>query len=202
MRETDSRRSLHHTSEERPGFDSFEAWKEYEAVAMHFNELLMRLRSQSLAAVAAVAAVAGVVVRGDISVHVRWTTLAATCAVLALFWLAIWILDFTYYNRLLIGAVDALIEIESQTKHTNRVAELTLSTRIEAAVAGDRRPGGGRLQKNRGGWWFYGIVFATLVAGSVISVRAAGGIQAVLSSGGETTAHAPALQPQPTTPAK
>jgi hypothetical protein len=42
------------------GFDLLDAWKEYERVAMHFNDLLIRFRSQSLAAVAAFATIAGV----------------------------------------------------------------------------------------------------------------------------------------------
>jgi hypothetical protein len=33
-------------------FDLFELWKEYEGLSQHFNDRLMRLRSQSLAAVA------------------------------------------------------------------------------------------------------------------------------------------------------
>jgi len=39
----------------------FDLWKEYERVAMHFNDLIIRLRSQSLGGVAAFATLAGVV---------------------------------------------------------------------------------------------------------------------------------------------
>jgi hypothetical protein len=34
-------------------------WKEYEGVAMHFNELLIRLRTQALGGVAAISAITG-----------------------------------------------------------------------------------------------------------------------------------------------
>ncbi len=35
------------------GFDGLQLWKEYEGVAMHFNDLIIKLRGQSLGAVAA-----------------------------------------------------------------------------------------------------------------------------------------------------
>lgn len=71
-----------------------------------------------------------------------------------------WILDFMYYNRLLVGAVDALLEIEGQSKQSCRVDMLILSTKIEAAVAGQRKWAAGRLQRERARWWFYGLVFS------------------------------------------
>ena len=42
--------------------------------------------------------------RGDVSAKVRWDALAATFFLLSVFWVAIWPLDFMYYNRLLLGA--------------------------------------------------------------------------------------------------
>ena len=38
----------------------FEVWKKYEEITMHFNDLLMRLRKQALAAVAALATIVGI----------------------------------------------------------------------------------------------------------------------------------------------
>ncbi len=35
-------------------------WEKYEDIAMHFNDLLMRLRTQTLAGIAAVSALVGV----------------------------------------------------------------------------------------------------------------------------------------------
>src|SRR5438093_1557838 len=133
-------------------FSTFEVWKQYQVVAMHFNDLLMRLRSQSLAAVAGISAVTGVIIRAGIEPPMRWSALAAVFLFLSLFWLAIWILDFCYYNRLLVGAVDALIEIEKQSAAGNRLDQLVLSTRIEAVVAEGKKPESGKLGRERGRW--------------------------------------------------
>jgi hypothetical protein len=42
------------------GWPVFEVWKKYEEITMHFNDLLMRLRTQALAAVAALATIVGI----------------------------------------------------------------------------------------------------------------------------------------------
>src|SRR5215831_9069321 len=74
----------------------FLVWKEYEGVAMHFNDLLIRLRTQALGGVAALAALAGVMVRGDLVPMLRWGVLACAFLLLILFWVAVWILDMRY----------------------------------------------------------------------------------------------------------
>ena len=154
----------------RAGFDAFAAWKEYQAVAMHFNDLLLRLRTASLAAVGAFATIAGVVIKTDVDSHLRWATLAGVFALLGCFWVAIWVLDFLYYNRLLIGAVDALIELEEKSAQTGRVSALTLSTKIERVVAEGRLPNKGKLGRESARWWFYGIVFTVLLFGFAFSL--------------------------------
>jgi hypothetical protein len=146
-------------------------WKEYEELAQHFNDLLMRLRSQSLAAVATFATAASVLLKADaIGTDVRWDTLAVVFGSLAVFWLAIWLLDFFYYNRLLLGAVDALEEIERESeKGENRVFKINLSTLIEEAVVkGPKRTASARTKKNslkrsKGLVLFYGLVMLLLV---------------------------------------
>lgn len=182
-------KSSHENSSGR--FDTFETWKQYQAVAMHFNDLLMRLRSASLAAVGAFAAIAGVVVKTDVAPDLRWGTLAGVFLLLACFWVAMWVLDFQYYNRLLIGAVDALIEIEEQSKTSEGVDALVLSTRIEAVVAEGKRPGKGKLGREGARWYFYSIVFAALLGGFGFSVYSAGGIERLLARPTELPAHIP-----------
>lgn len=152
----------------------FEAWKEYQIVAMHFNDLLMRLRSQSLAAVAGLSTIAAVVIKAGVDPALQWGALAGAFLFLSLFWIAIWILDFSYYNRLLIGAVDALIEIEKQSPQGRDLTALVLSTRIEALVARREEPVNGKLGGERARWFFYVIVFLTLSAGLLISASRAG----------------------------
>ncbi|HZW31406.1 MAG TPA: hypothetical protein VFF52_11900 [Isosphaeraceae bacterium] len=90
--------------EDRPS--TFEVWKEYESVAVHFNDLIMRLRVQALGGVAALAAVAGIVMNGSGPGRMRWTLMAVASAVLILFWLAVFCLDYFYYTRLLYGDTD------------------------------------------------------------------------------------------------
>lgn len=157
-----------------PGFDLLDVWKEHEKVAMHFNDLLLRLRTQSLAAVAAFATVAGILLKGESSggADFRWGTLSAVFTVLSIFWLAIWILDFMYYNRLLVGAVKAIIAIEQASERGPRLSKIALSTDIETAVMkGDDFFSHDYWAKGTGRWLFYMLVFVVLIAGTIISIN-------------------------------
>jgi hypothetical protein len=51
----------------------------------------------------------------------RWGSLLAMFAFLTGFWIAIWLLDFLYNNRLLLGTVDALKAIEERSENGNRI---------------------------------------------------------------------------------
>lgn len=148
--------------------DLFEVWKEYERVAMHFNELIIQLRVRALAGVAAISALFGFLLKGEAPGDFQWGILAAVLVMLILVWIAIWCLDIRYYNRLLVGAVRAILEIEKASKTENTVIEINMSHRIEETVAGDfsglkDEPclSGRRL--------FYGIVFISLVFGATFS---------------------------------
>lgn len=155
----------------RPRADAvslFEVWKEYEKVAMHFNDLIIQLRIRSLGGVATLAAIAGVVAHGDIGFELRREMLQMTFLLLCAFWVAIWMLDFLYYNRLLLGAVDALLELEKTSQQSGDPIPggLVLSTRIES-FAGGKRSGGRRGAAGR--WLFYLTVMAVLLVGLVLS---------------------------------
>ncbi len=113
----------------------FQVWQEYEKIAMHFNDLLIRLRTQALGGVAAVAVLAAVIVRGDISATLRWEVLAAAFLMLVLFWVAVFLLDECYYNRLLEGAVDAIVELEDCDINGKPFPGLKMSRRIEEVIA-------------------------------------------------------------------
>ena len=72
---------------EEPGkagqvFDRLQLRKEYEGVAMHFNDLIIKLRGQSLGGVAAVATLAAVVAQSDTVAEVRWELLTGAFALL------------------------------------------------------------------------------------------------------------------------
>lgn len=158
----------------QPALNLFSVWKEYEGVAMHFNDLLIRLRTQALGGVAALAALAAVMVRGDLAPKLRWAVLVCAFILLVLFWVAVWILDMRYYNRLLHGAVKALLEVEELSRQKLPIPGLVLSTRIEEtaergiarSIEGRPSFGAARLPL----WWFYGSVCLGLLIGLVMSI--------------------------------
>ncbi len=140
----------------------FEVWKEYEKIAMHFNDLLIRLRTQALGGVAVISALVGFLSKGDTLGSFRWGILAGVFFLLILFWIAIWFLDFRYYNRLLLGAVAGILELERSSKTTTHIQELNLSHLIEDAVCGKISN-----LKGPGFWsgrhWFYVLVLSGLL---------------------------------------
>jgi hypothetical protein len=140
----------------------FELWQKYEDIAMHFNDLLIRLRTQALAAIAALATIIGVFAKAGEDRHTSWEMVAFAFAILSIFWVAIWVIDFCYYNRLLKGAVAALLDVEEESKGKLYLQSIDMSTKIEAAVAGrlKRKPGGGL-----GRWVFYVLVAGALLSG-------------------------------------
>jgi len=145
------------------GISIFEVWKEYESIAMHFNELLIKLRIQALGGIAAISALVGFLSKGDTPEDFRWGILAGVFFILALFWIAIWFLDFRYYNRLLLGAVAAIFQVEKKSKTHTHMQELELSHIVEQAVRGKieglRGPG-----FFSGRHWFYILVLLSLLA--------------------------------------
>jgi hypothetical protein len=156
------------------GIPIFELWKKYEDIAMHFNDLLIRLRMQALAGVAALATVVSIFTKIDTQ-HIQgsWEIAAGVLGALCMFWIAIWVLDLCYYNRLLIGSVVALMELEEASKSRSTISEIEMSTRIEEAVWNKlprRLPAHQRLYLLRGVWAFYSIVFCALMLGFAYSI--------------------------------
>lgn len=156
------------------GAEHFVVWSKYEDIAMHFNDLLIKLRTQALAGVAALSTIVSIFTKYDQNGNQgSWEIAAGVFGALCLFWVAIWILDLLYYNRLLIGSVVALFELEELSKQTVRVKDITMSTRIGEAVGNSlpkRRLGPRRSFLLRGVWAFYVIVFIALVLGFIFSL--------------------------------
>ena len=97
-------------------------WSKYEDIAMHFNDLLMRLRSASLAGIAAVSTLVGIFAKeGPANLKVDWLVAESIFIALAFFGSQSGSLDIFYYNRLLMGAVAALIKLESDQKEGNAI---------------------------------------------------------------------------------
>ncbi|MBI1213681.1 MAG: hypothetical protein GC190_19655 [Alphaproteobacteria bacterium] len=142
-------------------------WAKYEDIAMHFNDLLMRLRSQSLAGIAALSTIVGVLAKGDVaSMRVSWFVAAMIFVAMALFWVAIWCLDFLYYNRLLRGAVSALAQIEQESRQpTSFKSGINMSTLIEGEFSKPLMHED--VRHFRGVLLFYGIVLFAIVGGAL-----------------------------------
>jgi hypothetical protein len=150
------------------GFPIRELWEKYEDIAMHFNDLIIRLRTQALAGVAALSTLVGIFAKTDLgSFSYTWEIAGFVFSGLTLFWIAIWVLDFGYYNRLLIGAVAALLELEKLSATATNAPQIRLSTVVE-----DSSRSGFKLRASWAGWVFYIIVFGALVCGAVFSFDA------------------------------
>jgi hypothetical protein len=124
-------------NEEHPSqleLHSFKLWKEYEKIAVHFNDLILRLRVQALGGVAAISALAGLVLKEHPMGLIGWKVLAVAFAVLFFFWIALFFLDLLYYTPLLLGAVEAILEIEAANQKGEFVTWINLSTKIKDYV--------------------------------------------------------------------
>ena len=155
------------TGKQSPTPSFFELWKKYEDVTMHFNDLIIRLRFQALAGVAGISALVGVFGRQGTDAAFGSKMLGGIFLLLLLFWIAIWLLDRLYYDKLLTGAVAALLKLERESA-TAETAHIELSTIIEKSFMGDpveiRRPCFFKDGRN----WFYLIVTLTLLLGSLL----------------------------------
>lgn len=152
----------------------FKVWKSYEQVAMHFNDLIIRLRIQSIGGLAALATILGIVLKSNNGNNETFNYGLAILAImfLTLCWIAIWMLDLRYYNRLLEGSVNAILELEKNKESFLEKKEINLSSNIERAfkVRFEHENSGvqaTRKEKRKdfinGRNWFYGIVFVALV---------------------------------------
>lgn len=146
-------------------------WEKYEQVAMHFNDLLIRLRIQALAGVAAISVVVGLFGK-DANNGVSWELATVVFGLLIVLWIAIWVMDMLYYNRLLMGAVTAILDLEAISGDNLRTRKIDLSTKIEQAVVGKlaKRDGASNpLYVMRGPITFYVLILLALSAGFVLS---------------------------------
>ena len=152
----------------------FDLWAKYEDITMHFNDLLMRLRTQALAGVAALSTLVGIFTKTDpSSVHISWEIASAVFVGLSIFWVAIWIVDFWYYNPLLVGAVAALLKLEELSTNPPATIKIDLSTLIEESVKTgfpNTFTWRQRIRLRFGVIAFYFLVFVALLGGLGFSV--------------------------------
>lgn len=153
----------------QPDEQQMKLWQAYEDVAMHFNDLIIRLRTQALGGVTAISALSAIAINFSAAPasSEQWDVIFGTLLFLMLAWIAIAILDLFYYHTLLLGAVDALLEVEKGTS-------IVLSTRIEqrfrrgTPVSEEKRRTVGHWATERA--WpltFYGIGFSALLVAAI-----------------------------------
>lgn len=88
----------------------FALWSKYEEIAMHFNDLLIKLRVQALGGIAIIGTVATAFLKeshGDLTKY-----LLPLSFLLSVGWLALYYLDVYYYNCLLSGAIKTIKQLE------------------------------------------------------------------------------------------
>lgn len=117
----------------------FELWSKYEDIAMHFNQLLITLRTQALGGVAlAVSAVVGFLAykreEGQ-KESANWGAVSCVAGALTAFWFALSILDLGYYAKLLDGAVQGILIAEQQSTRFGPEKTILLSNQINSAVS-------------------------------------------------------------------
>ena len=143
-------------------------WEKYEDIAMHFNDLVMRLRSQSLAGIAVNSTLVGLFTRtGSTDVKLEWIAAFAIFVAMVVFWIAIFCLDVLYYNRLLIAAVSALTTLEKKLSMREDIS-INMSMLIEEEFKSRRFRW--NYSTFAGVLWFYGRVLIVIVAGAIFSV--------------------------------
>ena len=142
--------------------DEFDAWSKSEDVAMHFNGLLMSLRTKTIASVTAAT---GLIVAGTDDIN-RALSLLGLAIVMSL----IWIVDHCYYYRLLQGAVRDVMRLEESMPLVN------LSHEIEKAIS-VKRNGKDNVPSHPGMpiLLFYGIPVTLLLLSSNIETYASKG---------------------------
>jgi hypothetical protein len=139
-------------------------WERQEKVAMHFNDLILKVRIQALGALAAIVTVGGVLLKTIPSTDgTPWGILTTLFFVLSAFWIAIWFLDFKYYNRLLLGSIDYLLKLEDQINN-NKEITFDMSHKIEDSIHGKSFTNLKHI-KITGPLIFYSIVLSILFLG-------------------------------------
>ncbi|MEQ8427620.1 MAG: hypothetical protein RLT87_00730 [Gammaproteobacteria bacterium] len=102
-------------------------WFHYEEIAMHFNELIIQYRLQLMGGAGAIGAIASYLVGSKVESEIDRHKLRALISTgLLIIFVSAAYLDLFYYNELLRGSVDALIELEA------KYPELNMSTSIKA----------------------------------------------------------------------
>jgi hypothetical protein len=137
-------------------------WSKYEDIAMHFNELILKIRTYAIGGLATAATICIGIAQATSNSLERWITFQLIFACLSTIWLAIWIIDRAYYSKLLQGSVDEIIRLENEIT-TNQILpiKLLLSSTIHTKLRSSSIPNSPHV--------FYGLPFFILLIGFAFS---------------------------------
>ena len=113
--------------------NKIEVWIEYEKIAMHFNTLLIQLRIRALASIAVITTILAYITKTSESIETQATILGYALIILSIIWIAIYIIDIHYYNKLLLGAVNAITDLEEGDEDT-----IKFSSTVKNTVNGEK----------------------------------------------------------------
>jgi hypothetical protein len=110
--------------------ETIQLWYHYEQIAMHFNELIIQYRLQLMGGAGAIGALSTYFIGSHVRPARRRHMIRSwiSTIILILFSSAA-ILDIFYYDKLLQGAIDVLLQFE--LKHP----EINMSTHIESTFS-------------------------------------------------------------------
>lgn len=92
-------------------------WHHYEEVAMHFNELIIQYRIQLMSGAGIIGVASSYfIVKNKSEGHLNYKLIAFISTSSFILLSAAAVLDLGYYNELLRGAVEAIVELEKQHK--------------------------------------------------------------------------------------
>jgi len=140
--------------------NKLDIWKEYESIAMHFNDLLIQLRMKALGGIAIIIALITYAGKSDITLMQQLEIYGFSSAVLAIVWLAIFFIDYFYYNKLLLGAITSTVDLEATLEAD---INIKFSTEVKSYVENTK-------VSHKNLWpilFFYSSVFILLVLASV-----------------------------------
>jgi len=104
---------------------ALDKWIAFEQITMHFNNMLMTLRTGGIAAIFTIFAASGITLR-FVGSNGETNYFALSCITLGLLyvWILVWLLDHGYYNRLLSASIEVIKDFEKETQISNFSSEI------------------------------------------------------------------------------
>ncbi len=121
-------------AEKKEDLNYFELWKCYEDITMHFNDLLIKIRTQALAVLVTITTGSSFVFGMKENIENVYVVTVLFSILVA--WGSIFLLDIFYYKPLLDGAVKAILELEkTKFDDADKTLNIKLSTYIKESAA-------------------------------------------------------------------